>query len=215
MVSRSRRAISGRSPAPSARSSAGPELRYAYPHRVYPTYAELMVETDNRGEPRSYLSSEEAFLEVKRLEEKNLIVPVVGDFAGGKALRAVGAYLRRRRATVNVFYTSNVEFYLRETGGLPRFFDNVAALPVDRDSIFIRASFIGEPAMRVDAIGEPLVLSIDEPDDPFPDLQIHLIAGRDVSPEAGGPGCPGAKVSRVSGAIAVRLRATSTGACRC
>src|SRR5207344_2070227 len=37
-----------------------------------------------------------------------------------------------------------------------------------------------------------LVLSIDEPDDPFPDLQIHLIAGRDVSPEAGGPGCPAA-----------------------
>jgi hypothetical protein len=137
---------------------AGPELRYAYPHRVYPTYAELMVETDNRGEPRSYLSSEEAFLEVKRLEEKNLIVPVVGDFAGGKALRAVGAYLRRRRATVNVFYTSNVEFYLRETGGLPRFFDNVAALPVDRDSIFIRASFTDEPAMRVDAIGEPRTL---------------------------------------------------------
>jgi hypothetical protein len=45
---------------------------------------------------------------------------------------------RRVRATVNVFYTSNVEFYLRETGGLPRFFDNVAALSVDRDSIFIR-----------------------------------------------------------------------------
>ena len=170
---------------------AGPELRYAYPHRVYPTYAELMVETDNRGEPRSYLSSEEAFLEVKRLEEKNLIVPVVGDFAGGKALRAVGVYLRRHRATVNVFYTSNVEFYLRETGGLPRFFDNVAALPVDRDSIFIRASFTDEPAMRVDAIGEPRT-SIDEPDDPFPDLRIHLIAGRDVSPEAGGPGCPAA-----------------------
>jgi hypothetical protein len=134
---------------------AGPELRYAYPHRVYPTYAELMVETDNRGEPRSYLSSEEAFLVLKRIEDKNLVVPVVGDFAGGKALRAVGGYVRRRHATVNVFYTSNVEFYLREAGGLPRFFDNVAALPVDRDSIFIRASFTGEPAMRVDAIREP------------------------------------------------------------
>jgi hypothetical protein len=55
---------------------------------------------------------------------------------------------------VNVFYTSNVEFYLRETGGLTRFFDNVAALPVDRDSIFIRTSFTDQPAIRVDAIGE-------------------------------------------------------------
>lgn len=134
---------------------AGPELRYAYPHRVFPTYAELMVATDDRGEPRSYVSSEEAFLRLKRFEEKNLIVPVVGDFAGSKAVRAVGEYLRRHRATVNVFYTSNVEFYLVDTGGLPRFFENVASLPVGRDSVFIRASFTGEPAVRVDAIGEP------------------------------------------------------------
>jgi hypothetical protein len=134
---------------------AGPELRYAYPHRVFPTYAELIVATDDRGEPRSYVSSEEAFLRLKRFEEKNLVVPVVGDFAGSKALRAVGEYLRRHRATVNVFYTSNVEFYLVDTGGLPRFFENVASLPVGRDSVFIRASFTGEPAVRVEAIGEP------------------------------------------------------------
>ena len=131
---------------------AGPELRYAYPHRVFPTYAELMLETDDRGEPHSYISSEEAFLRLKRFEEQNLIVPVVGDFAGGKALRAVGEYLRRHRAKVNVFYTSNVEFYLVDNGSLPRFFDNVASLPVDRDSVFIRASFTEGPAMHVDAI---------------------------------------------------------------
>ena len=37
---------------------------------------------------------------------------IVGNFAGPKALRAVGSYLRQLGATVSAFYTSNVEMYL-------------------------------------------------------------------------------------------------------
>jgi hypothetical protein len=47
------------------------------------------------------------------MHQKNLIVPVVGGFAGPKALRAVGQYLKDRDAVVSVFI-SNVEDYIRE-----------------------------------------------------------------------------------------------------
>ena len=46
------------------------------------------------------------------MQQKNLIVPVVGDFAGPKALRAVGQYLKDHDATLAAFYVSNVEQYL-------------------------------------------------------------------------------------------------------
>ena len=120
---------------------AGPEIRYAYPHRWFPSYADLVLETDDRGELHSYLSSEEAFRQLKQLESNNLIVPVVGDFSGTQAIHSIGRYLRAHHAVVDAFYTSNVEFYLFENGGWSRFLGNVASLPLDRDSVFIRAHF--------------------------------------------------------------------------
>jgi hypothetical protein len=69
---------------------------------------------------------------------KNLIVPVVGDFAGKKALPAIGEYLRKRDLTVTVFYTSNVEQYLFESGSFAAFVDNVRKLPITDRSLFIR-----------------------------------------------------------------------------
>jgi hypothetical protein len=122
---------------------AGPDLRYAYPHRWFPTFADLVLETDDRGEPHSYLASDVAFRRVKTLQANNLIVPIVGDFAGAKALRAVGRYLRAHGATVSVFYTSNVEFYLFEDARWKDFAANVASLPIDDSSVFIRAYFAG------------------------------------------------------------------------
>jgi hypothetical protein len=124
---------------------AGPDIRYANPHRWFPSYTDLMLETDDRGELHSYLSSEETFQRLKRLQVNNLIVPLVGDFAGSNAVRAVGRYLRNHSATVSVFYTSNVEFYLFENGGWKNFFANVASLPLDDDSVFIRAAFNAVP----------------------------------------------------------------------
>ena len=103
------------------------------------SYGTIMGVVDRAtGEERSYLSSEAAFAAVKEIERKNLIVPVVGDFAGPKALRAIGTYLREHGATVNAFYVSNVEMYLRRNGVWPAFCANVATLPVDASSIFIR-----------------------------------------------------------------------------
>jgi hypothetical protein len=106
---------------------------------TFPTYAELMTATDGDGTARSFLSSLEAFAYIKSLHARNLIVPVVGDFAGERALRAVGRYLRDKQTTVGAFYVSNVEQYLGRDGRWSLFCGNVASLPLDETSSFIRS----------------------------------------------------------------------------
>jgi hypothetical protein len=107
--------------------------------RNAPSYMDLMVANDGKGEERSFLSSEERFGILKRLHSKNLVVPVVGNFAGPKALRAVGKYLKQHNAFVSAFYISNVEQYLNRDGLWSAFCTNVALLPLDPASTFIRS----------------------------------------------------------------------------
>lgn len=108
----------------------------------YNTYADLMNAADATGQPASYLANEARFQVVKDLEARNLIVPVVGDFSGPIALRAIGEWLRAHQATVSVFYLSNVEDYLAGEAGAS-FCRNVATLPIDDGSEFIRSSGTG------------------------------------------------------------------------
>ena len=107
--------------------------------RDAPTYVDLMIADDGKGQSRSFLASEESFRFLKELHAKNLFVPVVGNFAGPKAVRAVGRYLRDRDAVVSAFYLSNVEQYLSREGRWYAFCGNVATLPVDDTSTFIRS----------------------------------------------------------------------------
>ena len=105
-----------------------------------PTYQELMIATDETGTQTSYLANEATFRYLKSLQAKNLIVPVVGDFAGPKAIRAIGNYVRERHATVSTFYVSNVEQYLfDDPDNWKRFYENVGTLPLDSNSTFIRS----------------------------------------------------------------------------
>jgi len=104
-----------------------------------PTYAELMTADDGTGKQRSYLATEENFKFLKDLETRNLLVPVVGNFAGPKALRAVATYLKEHKQIVSLFYLSNVEQYLRQDGIWDAFCRNAATLPIDKSSVFIRS----------------------------------------------------------------------------
>jgi hypothetical protein len=105
-----------------------------------PTYQAMMTETDSVGVNWSYLGTEKAFRALKDMQERNLIVPLTGDFAGPKALRAVGAWARAHDTKVTTFYISNVEQYLFEQGDeAQRFFENVATFPVDATSMFVRS----------------------------------------------------------------------------
>jgi hypothetical protein len=104
------------------------------------SYGDLMIATDGANLNRSYMASEENFKVLKDLHEKNLFVPLVGNFGGPKALRTVGKYIREHGATVAAFYLSNVEQYLHQDGLWGIFCGNVASMPLDAKSTFIRSS---------------------------------------------------------------------------
>jgi hypothetical protein len=133
--------------------SAGPDIRYSFGRgsgwQPFPTYKDLMTADDGHGVQRGYLANEEIYRTLKDLEERNLIVPVVGDFGGPKALRSVARYLDLHHATVSVFYTSNVEQYLFRDDAWQRFYGNVGAMPIDSRSTFIRALFNQRGIFRI------------------------------------------------------------------
>jgi len=100
-----------------------------------PGYASLMTLTDGRGKNWSYLATRERYDRIRLMEQQNLIVPLVGDFAGPKAIRTVGQYLKDHGATVHVFYISNVEDYIQNRS---QYVKNIASLPTDPSSVLLR-----------------------------------------------------------------------------
>ena len=121
----------------------GPNLMYRRTDNVNagrrPTYAELMTANDGQGRQRSYLAAEASFAFLKDLQTRHLLVPLVGDFGGPKALRGVAQYARSHGAIVSAFYLSNVETYLRRDGKSNAFCASVATMPLDASSTFIRS----------------------------------------------------------------------------
>ncbi len=127
--------------------SAGPGVNYGYrsgstgfSRSSYPTYGMLQGATNADSIQMAFLATESHYQAVRRMHLKNLIIPVVGDFAGPRAIRQVGEYLRKRNLTVTAFYVSNVEQYLfGDRRASDRFYGNVATLPLDSTSMFIRS----------------------------------------------------------------------------
>ncbi len=109
----------------------------------YPTYRDLLLETDRRGRQLCYLASEDDFQFVKALEGRDAIVPVVGNLAGPHALAAIGQEIARRGEKVSAFYNSNIENYLFRDGSFQRYIDNVKKLPHTDKSVIIRSLFGG------------------------------------------------------------------------
>ncbi len=126
---------------------AGPDINYGYRfgspnvfRPMYSTYAQIQTLTNLEGVNMAFLGSEANYQYLRAMHGKNLVVPVVGDFAGPKAIRGVGDYLKQRHANVMAFYLSNVEQYLfRGPGDSDRFYANVSTLPIDSTSTFIRS----------------------------------------------------------------------------
>src|SRR4030095_11408302 len=86
----------------------GPTMNYGFaspaPNPLTPSYVVMMTSTDLAGRSWSYLATEDNFRFVKEMQRKNLIVPLVGDFAGPSVIRNVGRYVREHQATVTAFY---------------------------------------------------------------------------------------------------------------
>jgi hypothetical protein len=108
----------------------------------YPTFGQLMLATDRAGHQISFLADEDAFQFVRSLQIANRIVPVVGNVAGDKAVKAIGAYATEHSLNVSAFYLSNVEQYLlTRDGGFDLYAKNVKTLPHDSTSVIIRSYF--------------------------------------------------------------------------
>jgi len=107
----------------------------------FPTLKQLMSEKDPDGNPGNFLGDPGDYDFVRGMHERNRIIPVVGDFAGPKALGSIGNYLRKNGYTVTVYYCSNVEQYLFESASFAGFVENVRKLPSSDSSLLIRTVF--------------------------------------------------------------------------
>ena len=121
--------------------TAGPAIDY-YGSRaataVRPSYRQLMTSKDFTGAAQSFLASEERFQFVKALQTRNLIVPVVGNFAGPGAMRRAGDYVRQHRNVITAVYGSNVGVYLNSLEA-PIYCVNLASLPATTATWFIES----------------------------------------------------------------------------
>ena len=111
------------------------------PQLYYPTYRDLLLETDASGNQVNYLASEDSFQFVKSLQSRDRIVPVVGDISGPTALQAVGRAIAARGERLSAFYVSNVEFYLFGQGAYSRFVTNLRGIPRTKGAVLIRSVF--------------------------------------------------------------------------
>lgn len=125
--------------------TAGLDIKYSSYHRpprsIYPPYRDLLLETDLAGQHQNYFNSEDDFQFIKKLEDQDKIIPVVGDLSGPQAVKAIGQYVAEIKERVSAFYVSNVEFYLQRQGTFDKFVDNLRSLPIDNRSVIIRSYF--------------------------------------------------------------------------
>jgi len=118
----------------------GPRMDYGFastaPNPYVPSYHALAVANDGRGKNWVYLNREESYKVIRAMQQKNLIVPLVGDFTGVKAIKAVSQYVKDHGSTISVFYISNVEDYIQAKWSA--YLSNLAALPADNSTLLIR-----------------------------------------------------------------------------
>ena len=131
------------------------------PQSYYPTYRDLLLETDRQGHRWNFLASEDDFQVVRSLERRDLVIPVVGDLAGPSALAGIGRLMTSRGDRLSAFYASNVEFYLFADGKFPRFVENLERLPRTNRSMLIRAVFGGFGQSTPGYYSSSLVQSVD------------------------------------------------------
>jgi len=145
----------------------GLELRFQStgrpPRSYYPTYRQLLSDTDGSGKQGNYLASEEAFQFVKGLQARDLIIPIVGDVSGPTAMAGIGSVLTKRGTRLSTFYISNVEFYLFGDGAFARYVANLGRLPHAANGVVIRSVFGGfSPGLRSGDASVSQVQGIDD-----------------------------------------------------
>lgn len=132
--------------------TAGLDLKFTSHNRsarpYYPNFRDLLLEKDLTGKQVNYLVNEADFQFVRQMEVRNLIIPVVGNLAGEKAVPEIAKVLKECGEKLSVFYTSNVEYYLMGDGIFGKFADSLKKMPVDGRSVIIRSIFGGGFGLR-------------------------------------------------------------------
>lgn len=123
----------------------GGQLRYTSlgrPSRAfYPSYRQLVAERDLHGRQASYLSTEATYRWLRDFQGRGLVVPVVGNLAGGKAMPEIARFLRERGDSLSAIYASNAEQYIMRDGAFPEWAANLLRLPRTDKSVVIRSYF--------------------------------------------------------------------------
>ena len=111
------------------------------PRSYYPTYRELLLETDQGGRQLSFLAREDDFQFLRSLEQRDGVIPVVGDLGGTHALATIGRWMRDHNQRLSAFYVSNVEDYLFRDQVFGQYMENIRRLPRSNRSLVIRSVF--------------------------------------------------------------------------
>jgi hypothetical protein len=132
------------------------------PQSYYPSYRDLLLETDQQGHRWSFLASDDGFETVRSLEQRDLIIPVVGDLGGSFALLKIGQFMASRGDRLSAFYASNVEFYLFGDGKFEHYVQNLSHIPHTGRSLIIRSVFGGFGRGTSGSYSSSLVQPVDE-----------------------------------------------------
>ncbi|MGH9783860.1 MAG: hypothetical protein ACRD88_06700, partial [Terriglobia bacterium] len=95
------------------------------PRSYYPTYRELLLETDQAGRRLNYLAAEDDFQFLRSLQARDRVIPVAGDLAGTHAVAAIGRWMSEHNERLSAFYVSNVENYLFRDGSFGQYMENL------------------------------------------------------------------------------------------
>jgi len=154
-------------------AEAGLSLRFQSagrpPQWNYPTYRDLLTDSDSTGRRGSFLATEDAYQFVRGLEERDLVIPLVGDLSGPSALANVGKAIAQRGEKLSAFYVSNVEFYLFRDGSFGRFVANLTRIPHAGNAVLIR-SFFGPARLTPARPGDNSVSQLQTVDDLLRDV---------------------------------------------
>ena len=108
----------------------------------YPTYKDFLLATDQKGYSWNFLNNDVRFYWLKAMQRNNCIIPIVGDLTGGKTLKTIGEFAKKRGKSISTIYISNAEQFIFQSELFDQYMINITALPLDYNSLLIRAFFL-------------------------------------------------------------------------
>ncbi|MBT5875350.1 MAG: hypothetical protein HOH43_18160 [Candidatus Latescibacteria bacterium] len=133
----------------------------------YPTFKDFLLSGDDPAVFGNFLANGSSFEFIKQQQSQNLIVPITGDFSGRKTLSAIKSFCQERELGVACIYISSVEYRLFNEGLFHRYVSNISDLPLNENSLLIRAHYNKPEACHPEQIDGELFTTIVQKTDSF------------------------------------------------